>query len=143
FTDEYVPAAGAAPLQNPNQVTLVEKVRQWGNEARVRVMSYRYRRGVTLQPEIVPDAAFKKYDWSLNSDGSLRSLTQKFELHSGRDRVQVLATFDARNGITTIRHLGPNNTRRIDAPGLILLRMTTARGGLEITYDVNAPVRST
>ena len=133
ITDAFVPATGPAPVQNPNQVTLVEKVRQTANEARVQVMSYRYRKGAVLQPEIVPDRAIKKYAWTTNADGSLKALQQKFELHKGRDRQVVQATFDARSGVTTIRRSGLDSTR-VTMDGLVLLRMTTSHGELKIEY---------
>jgi hypothetical protein len=133
MTDAFVPATGPAPVQNPNQVTLVERVRQTANAARVEVMSYRYRKGAVLQPEIVPDRAVKKYDWTTNADGSLKSLDQKFELHKGRDRQVVQASFDVKTGVTTIKRVG-HDASHVTTPGLILLRMTTSRGELRIEY---------
>jgi hypothetical protein len=126
MTDAFVPATGPAPVQNPNQVTLVERVRQMANAARVEVMSYRYRKGAVLQPEIVPDRAVKKYDWTTNADGSLKSLDQKFELHKGHDRQVVQASFDVKSGVTTIKRVG-HDASHVTTPGLILLRMTTSR----------------
>jgi len=133
ITDAFVPATGPAPVQNPNQVTLVEKVRQTANEARVQVMSYRYRKGAVLQPEIVPDRAVKKYEWTTNADGSLKALHQKFELHNGHDRLVVQATFDAKSGVTTIKR-SSHDSSRVTMPGLVLLRMTTSHGELQIEY---------
>jgi hypothetical protein len=133
ITDAFVPATGPAPVQNPNQVTLVEKVRQTANEARVQVMSYRYRKGAVLQPEIVPDRAVKKYEWTTNADGSLKALHQKFELHNGHDRLVVQATFDVKSGDTTIKR-SSHDSSRVTMPGLVLLRMTTSHGELKIEY---------
>jgi sugar lactone lactonase YvrE len=133
FSDAYVPPSGPAPIQNPNQITLVEKVRQSGKEARVRVMSVQYRQGTTLQPVIVPDRAIKKYEWSTNKDGSLKSLNQKFELHKGKDRVQVEASYDSKSNVTTIKRLGKQSSRET-RPGLVLLRMGTVAGDLRIDY---------
>ncbi|HYS25244.1 MAG TPA: 6-bladed beta-propeller [Vicinamibacterales bacterium] len=133
ITDALVPATGPAPVQNPNQVTLVERVRQTANAARVEVMSYRYRKGAVLQPEIVPDWALKKYDWTTNADGSLKSLDQKFELHTGRDRQVVQASFDVKSGVTTIKRVG-HDASHVTTPGLVLLRLTTSHGELKIEY---------
>jgi len=133
FSDAYVPPSGPAPIQNPNQITLVEKVRQSGKEARVRVMSVQYRQGTTLQPVIVPDWAIKKYEWSTNKDGSLKSLNQKFELHKGKDRVQVEASYDSKSNVTTIKRLGKQSSKETRT-GLVLLRMGTVAGDLRIDY---------
>ena len=116
----------------------MEKVRQSGNEARVRVMSYQYRHGTApADALIVPDWAIKKYEWSTNADGSLKSLSQKFELHKGRDRTQMEASFDTKSGVTTIKRLGPDSNRVI-LQGLVLLRMGTDKGQLKIDYDPQA-----
>jgi hypothetical protein len=136
FTDEFTPLTGPKPAQSPNRVTLIEKVRQSGNEARVRVMGYKYNDG----PLIVPHWAYKKYEWSRNSDGSLKSLNQKFEIGHGQAREQVLANFDGRTNTTTIRELGPHPERKVTVPGLILLEMTTSSGRLRIRYDLLRPV---
>ena len=156
FTDAFVPASGPAPIQSPSRVTLVEKVRQSGNEVRVHVMSYQYLQGAVAGPVISPGFAYKTYGWDTNSDGSLKSLTQKFQLHDGgRHNTEVMATFDARRNTTRISVSGPHveyddHDRRSDrdvdndddrtVPGLILLRMTTRSGSLKIEYDVHSPV---
>jgi hypothetical protein len=133
ITDAFVPATGPAPVQNPNQVTLVENVRQSANELRVQVMSYQYRHGSVLQPVVVPDRAIKKFEWATNGDGSLKALHQKFELHKGRDRQVVEAAFDVKSGVTTIKR-GSHDSSRVTMPGLVLLRMTTSHGELKIEY---------
>jgi hypothetical protein len=135
FTDELVPVSGLAPVQNPNRVTLVEKVRQSGSEARVRVMSYQYHEGSVAGPVIAPDWAYKHYTWDTDSrTGALKTLNQKMEVGIGRRRVQVLALFDARTNKTTIRELGPSGTKSVVRTGLALLRMTTDDGKLKIVY---------
>jgi hypothetical protein len=136
FTDEYTPATGPKPIQNPNRVTLVEKVRQKGQEARVRVLSYQYNNG----PIVTPNWAYKKYEWSNSVRGDVKSINQKFEIGHGPGRVQVLANWDGSRNETTIHELGPDAERKITVPGLILLRMTTASGALKIDYDINSPV---
>ena len=80
FTDAFVPASGPTPIQNPNRVTLIEKVRQSNNEARVHVISYQYQQGSVARPIITPDWAYTHYEWNTNSATrtSLNSLTQKF-----------------------------------------------------------------
>jgi hypothetical protein len=138
FTDDYTPATGTKPYQNPNRVTLVEKVRQQGNEARVHVMSYQYTTGQTAGPVITPDWAYKKYEWAYDTDKSLKTLNQKFELHRGLARQQVLANYDSRSNATTIIDLGPYPERRIVLPGLVLLKMTTWKGDLWILYPGSA-----
>lgn len=137
FTDEYVPPAGAPPVvQSPNRVTLIEKVRQQGQEARVRVISYQYNAG----PIITPDWAYKKYEWSNTVRGDFKTLNQKFEIGRGQNRVQVLANWDASKNQTTISELGPGPMKKVTVPGLILLRMTTKSGALKIEYDTRSPV---
>jgi hypothetical protein len=133
FTDEFTPVQGPAPIQNPNQVTLVEKVRQSGSEARVHVLAFQYRQGSVLKPLIIPDWAVKKYGWATNKDGSLKSLNQKFELHKGKDRVQVEASYDKKSNVTTIKRTGKNSSRETRS-GLVLLRMGTRVGDLYIEY---------
>ncbi|MFN2581997.1 MAG: hypothetical protein ABR498_04555 [Candidatus Dormibacteria bacterium] len=113
-------------------------MRQSGNGARVHVLAFQYRQGTVQQPLIIPDWAVKKYEWSTNADGSIKSINQKFELHRGRDRVQVQASFDSRTNTTTIKKLGADSSKVV-ANGLILLRMTTASGELKIEYNLNAP----
>src|SRR5207247_9673192 len=80
----------------------------------------------------------KKYEWARNDDGSLKTLIQKFELHKGQDRTQLLAYFDAKTNTSYINGLGNDKTWVI-APGLILLRMRTAHGALQIDFGINAP----
>ena len=133
FTDEFTPAQEPAPFQNPNQVTLIEKVLQSGNEARVHVLAFQYRQGSQLKPLIIPDWAVKKYEWSTNKDGSLKSLNQKFELHKGKDRVQVEASYDKKSNVTTIKKVGKNASKETRS-GLVLLRMSTRAGELSIEY---------
>ena len=133
FTDEFTPVQEPAPFQNPNQVTLIEKVLQSGNEARVHVLAFQYRQGSQLKPLIIPDWAVKKYEWSTNKDGSLKSLNQKFELHKGKDRVQVEASYDKKSNVTTIKKVGKNASKETRS-GLVLLRMSTRAGELSIEY---------
>jgi hypothetical protein len=130
----------ADPSSDPaNTVMLVEKVRLNGNEARVRVMSLQYTQGEEPGVVIVPDRGDKKYEWSKNADGSLKSLTQKFEVRQGKNRSQVIARYDAKTNTTEISELGPGS-RKVIAPGLVLLRMTTSMATLQIDYTVTPPV---
>lgn len=62
-----------------------------------------------------------------------QALHQKFELHKGRDRQVVEATFDVKSGVTTIKRSG-HDSSRVTMPGLVLLRMTTSHGELKIEY---------
>jgi hypothetical protein len=133
FTDEYT-AEPTFP-RIPNRVTLVEKVRQDGDEARVRVVSYQYTVGTHAGAVISPDWAYETYQWSRNRDGSLKTLNQKFELHKGRDRRRVVARYDAKKDLTVVQELGPDPERRVIYAGLVLLRMTTHSGDLQIDYD--------
>jgi hypothetical protein len=104
---------------------------------RVRVLGYQYQQGSLVQPLITPDFALKKYRWSTSADGSLKSLTQTFEIHKGRNRVQLTASYDSRSGLTVIKGGdSPHTVMR----GLVLLRMTTSSGDLKIEYDPTAPV---
>jgi hypothetical protein len=97
------------------------------------MLGFQYRQGSQLKPIVVPDWAVKKYEWSTNKDGSLKSLHQKFELHKGKDRVQVEASYDKKSNVTTIKKVGGNSSRETRA-GLVLLRMGTHAGALSIEY---------
>ena len=148
FSDAYTPATGTTPEQNPNHVTLVEKVRQDGQEARVRVVSFQYQIGSdpsTVKPIVYPDRAYKKYEWSIDNDGDaddgLRMLNQKFELGHGQSYISVEAKFDSKKNITSIRRRGAGTSPLdVTAVGLILLRMRTTSDALVIDWDVNDPV---
>lgn len=140
ITDEFVPTTGAAPLQNPNRVELVEKVRMSGKEIRVRVVSFRYATGSTngtpnWGPTVMPSVAFKKYTWTVNTNGSLKTLTQKYELWAGTARVQVVATYTASTNKTVVVEKAPQVDLTQTFTGLTLLRMTTAGGTLKIQYS--------
>ncbi len=107
-----------------NETVLVEKVRRTGSQAYVKVLSYQFITAAGEGPIIRPAHARKKYEWSLNRDGSLKRLNQQMVVGLGRDRVEVQARYDGRKNVTSIDVHGRKG-KPLKVPGLVLLRMVT------------------
>jgi hypothetical protein len=116
----------------------------------VRVLGIRYNGGATTWIR----SATKAYNWSIDrKTGALKSLRQRMDVGHGRYREYVSADYDARKNQTVITvhdHDGAGRAdgddddhddddddgrpRKIVMPGLVLLKMATDRGSLEIEY---------
>ena len=116
---------------------LTEKVRADGNEVHVGVVGFLYTTGCPLKcdskPGTVPSGTTKKFDWSTNKDGSLKTLEQNMTIGRGQSRTHVKASYDATKGLTTI-HSDAKNPSKVTLPGLVLMRLATDAGGVVIEY---------
>jgi hypothetical protein len=130
-----------------NKLILVEKIRQVSrgddrDEIRVRIVSTQYNNG----PVVSAPANQTDTRSSFSKDGTLRSLVQSMAVRQGKNRQQVEAEFDPRRNETTIRiqdsaDRGKDVERDKDGvtvkPGLVLLRMITRAGLLDIELYSN------
>jgi chitodextrinase len=101
-----------------------------GGEVQIEVVSIQYNGGDVIA---FPPKADKKFEWSLNSDGTLNELEQKMELGKGNTKQQVTAHYSSKKGTTEINVHGGDG--KLIGDGLRLLCMTSNEGELEITFD--------
>jgi len=113
-----------------NSLVLVELVKREGHELKAQVESLRYNDGAP----ITPARNKTKLEWALKA-GALKELEQKIEVGRGRHEQEVEAEFEAKKNRTTIKVEEPEPERKIERPGLVLLRLATDRGMLRIEFD--------
>lgn len=127
-----------------NSVTLVEDIKSHGHgddgddddgkEIKVVVVSFRYNTGGVAGPVITPPRNSKKFEWSLNKDGSLKELEQKMTVGKGKDKQEVQAKFDSRKNQTEIKDKRGAKEVKVTKPGLVLLMLATDKGKLVIEF---------
>ena len=120
-----------------NTELLTEKVHADGHEVHVGVVSFLYTTGCPLTCNsklgIVPSGTTKKFEWSTNKDGSLKTLDQNMTIGRGESRTHVKASYDSTKNQTTI-HSDAKNPSKVTLPGLVLMRLATDAGGVVIEY---------
>src|SRR5205085_8465264 len=89
------------------------------------VVSVRYGNAASL----VPPVNRLEFDWS-----SGKKLEQSVVVEKGKPRAAVDATYDQAKDRTTIVVVKPRGVATVVRPGLVLLRVATARGTLTIEY---------
>lgn len=125
-----------------NATTLIVDVRKSGRTLQARVTTIRYNDGKAKTVETNE----LRYEWVLANNGALRTLSQEARVGSRDRRRETDADYDARRNVTVIRVRssdgGHGNCRDDDhhghdgsvetRPGLVLLRLQTRKGALEI-----------
>ena len=101
-----------------------------GGETQIEVVSIQYNDGDVIA---FPPKADKKFEWSLNSDGTLKELEQKMELGKGATKQQVTAHYSSKKGTTEINVHGGDG--KLVGDGLTLLCMISSDGELDIVFD--------
>jgi hypothetical protein len=115
-----------------NTLTIVLKVERAGKQLEAKIISWAYQAGPGGGNSLVTAPRNQlNFDWATNRDGSLKKLNQTIALNSGKDRQQVVAGYDGSRNETTIEL---DNGARIIRPGLVLLRLVTSQGRLQIEY---------
>ena len=117
-----------------NQVSLVEMVKKEGKEIKVYVIGLRYEDANGPGRFIFLWNARKSFEWSVDRNGSLKSLAQMMEVGKDRGRQRVEADYDARNNRTTITVKDGGRERKETRAGLVLLRMASDSGNMVIEY---------
>ena len=107
-----------------------------GGEVQIEVVTVQYNGGDVIE---FPPKADKKFEWSLNSDGTLKELEQKMELGKGNTKQQVTAHYSSKDNETEFNIHG--DPGRLVGDGLRLLCMVTEDGELRITFDSDELVR--
>lgn len=113
-----------------NSLTLVEKVKKEEREIKARILSLKYGNG----PVLVPPKNKKKFEWKLSKDRTLKELEQKMRVGKGQEKETVRAEFDTKKNQTTIKVEQPGPDTKLVQPGLVLLRMATDKGDLNIEF---------
>jgi len=113
-----------------NSLELVASVKREGHEIKASVVRLRYNGGTPITPAENEIA----FEWAL-AGTSLKELEQKLEVGKDRDEREAEAKFRGERNSTTIRLEQPGQERRIERPGLVLLRLATDRGNLVIEFD--------
>ncbi|TLX66662.1 MAG: Ig-like domain repeat protein, partial [Thaumarchaeota archaeon] len=111
-----------------NSLTLVENVKKEGHEIKVKIVSLQYNNG----PIIASSKNKESFDWSLNTDGSLKKLDQEMKVGKDTNQKEVEAKYDGKKNKTTIELEKPKPETKIVKDGLVLLRMATSNGNLNI-----------
>jgi YD repeat-containing protein len=117
-----------------NQVSLVEMVKKEGNEIKVYVVGLRYEDADGPGRFIFFWNARKAFEWSVDRNGTLKSLAQMMEVGKDRGRERVEADYDARKNRTTITVKDGGRERKEVRTGLVLLRMVSDHGKMVIEY---------
>jgi hypothetical protein len=117
-----------------NAVSLVEMVKREGSELKVYVIGLRYEDAAGPGRFIFLWNARTSFQWSLERNGTLKGLSQMMEVGKDRGRRRVEATYDARKNRTTIKVKDGGRERTEVRTGLVLLRMVSDKGKMEIEY---------
>src|SRR6185436_6348848 len=117
-----------------NALTIILKVESDGHELEASILSWSYQNGPANGSPSFSDAPRNRlaFAWQTNGDGSLKELDQSAEINSGRDRQKVEADYNALRNQTTIKV--EDSQQPIVQPGLVLLKLTTNQGRLDIEY---------
>ena len=110
-----------------NKLVLVEKVKTEGKEIKVDVKSIQYNGGIVTKVD-----AEKKFEWSLNKNGSIKELEQKMTVGKD-DKQKVEAKYDSKKNQTKIESKHPKSKETLT--GMILLKMSTSNGSLIISHN--------
>jgi hypothetical protein len=116
-----------------NTLTVVVKVRKTDSELKARVMSLQYNGGAPVTPE---RNRLHVVLWLTDRTGQLKSLVQDVSQGHGQDKETVGAVYDAKDDeslliVSDAPRSRPTRTRK---NGLVLLRLETDRGQLNIGY---------
>jgi hypothetical protein len=117
-----------------NQVSLVDMVKKEGNEIKVYVIGLRYEDADGPGRFILFRNARKSFEWSVDRNGSLKSLAQMMEVGTDGGRERVEADYDAKKNRTTITVKKGSSERKETRTGLVLLRMATDNGKMVIEF---------
>ena len=101
-----------------------------GGNIQIEVVSVQYNDADVV---VFPPKADKKFEWSLNSDGTLKELEQKMELGKGKTRQQVTAHYSSKKDETGFNVHGGDG--KLVGPGVRVLCMVTIDGTLDIEFD--------
>ena len=101
-----------------------------GGSIQIVVLSVQYNGGDVIE---FPPKADKKFEWSLDKDGTLKELEQKMEIGKGKTRRQVTADYSSKKEQTEFAIHGEKG--RLVGDGLRVLCMVTEDGELSITFD--------
>ena len=113
-----------------NSLLLVEKVKREGHEIKVRIVSLQYQSG----PVLTPPRNKKEFEWSGEKDGSIKELEQRMAVGKGQAKQAIEAKFEREKNQTTIKVEDAKPETKIVKPGLVLLRMVTDKGQLDIEF---------
>ena len=113
-----------------NSLLVVEKVKRKGHKIEARILSLQYNNG----PVLTPPKNKKRFEWKVGRDGSLKELEQKIKVGKGTDKQKVEAKFDGKKNQTTIKVEEPEPDTKVIKPSLVLLRMATDKGKLDIEF---------
>jgi hypothetical protein len=94
-------------------------------DARIDSLSYNHDPVIDAPDNHISDAFHN------DNDGSLRAVTQEVSVGKGHEAVHVAADYDRKLDQTTIDVAGGGGSTR---PGLVLLRLETDQGGLDVEY---------
>ena len=100
-----------------------------GGNIQIVVVSVQYGNDA---PILFPQKADKKFEWSLNNDGTLKELEQKMEVGTAQTKQQVTAHYSSKKGETEFTIHGTKG-KWID-DGLALIGMVTSNGELLVDY---------
>jgi hypothetical protein len=113
-----------------NALLLVEKVKREGHEIKVRIVRLQYQSG----PVLTPPRNKKEFEWAGEKDGPIKELEQRMAVRKGQARQEVEAKFEREKNQTTIKVEEPKPETKVVKPGLVLLRMVTDKGQLDIEF---------
>lgn len=113
-----------------NALLLVQRVKKEGHEIKASLASLQYADGPVLAAPPNEEA----FEWALAKDGNLSELEQRIEVQGGKDRRVWKAKYDARKNQTTIEQEDSQPETKIVEPGLVLLRLATAKGALAVEF---------
>lgn len=113
-----------------NSLLLVEKVKREGHEIKVRIVSLQYQSG----PVLTPPRNKKEFEWAGEQDGFIKELEQRMTVRKGQAKQEVEAKFEREKNQTTIKAEEPKPETKVVKPGLVLLRMVTDKGQLDIEF---------
>jgi hypothetical protein len=109
-----------------NTLVLTLQAKPVAGTVQVSVTSTRYNGA----PSIAAPFTNLLYSWTVNRDGSLKSLDQVLVVGNGSAGRRVLASYSGQKNTTTIVDGSATTTR----PGLVLVRVATSSGALVIDY---------
>jgi hypothetical protein len=113
-----------------NSLLLGEKVKRKDHLVQARIISLQYNNDSVLTP---PENR-ERFEQEVETVGSLKELEQEMEVGKGTENQEIEAEFDAKKNQTIIKVEEPGPDTRLVKPGLVLLRMATDKGNIDIEF---------
>jgi hypothetical protein len=112
-----------------NTLEFVMKVKTEGHEIKAVITSMKINGAVV---KVVYNV--QSFMWNDDKAGNTRILVQRMHVGTGKKHEMVIATYNVKKNETEIRESDPRPQKKVQKPGLVLLKMYITASGLDVKY---------